>query len=241
MKKGIKALIGVLLCNAETHNKGELKSSDSLYFGNTPNTILSSGLNELPLAFTQKDFRKSTQKKHNIPRRALKSLNENLGNAMFSFGDGKKIGFIVPDVDGNGKPLLIAVEGDIQMDRQPVNAIKSMYGLDNPKEWLENQIKSRKHFVLYNEKRSNAFLQTYGYMATVGEGIKPSSEIISQPNEFVNASEKVSLSERNKNYESADEVNNRLDKKYGAEFINSNDIRYSSRETLSEASKKWKP
>lgn len=57
--------------------------------------------------------------------------------------------------------------------------------------YTENQIKSGKNFVLYNEKRSNAFLQTYGYMASVGEGIKPSDKTISQSNGFVNTLMKI--------------------------------------------------
>lgn len=84
----------------------------------------------------------------------------------------------MPDIDGDGKQLLIGIEANVLMDRQPVNVIHSVYGLDNPKQWVQNQIEAGKTFVLYNEKGANAFLQTYGYLASVGEGIKLLDESI---------------------------------------------------------------
>lgn len=65
--------------------KGKLKTSDALYFGVTPGSIAESGLEALPLVFPTSDFKKSTQDKHNVPRRAIKALNTNLGKALFSF------------------------------------------------------------------------------------------------------------------------------------------------------------
>lgn len=123
--------------------------------------------------------------KHNVPRRAIKAIRQNLENALFSFGEGNRIGFIVPDIDGDGKPLLIGIEKGVVMDRKPVNAVRSVYGLDNPEAWIRNQIASGKKFVVYKEKEANSFLQTYGYSASVGEGIKPLDEKISQPEKKV--------------------------------------------------------
>ena len=51
---------------------GKMASSDAFYFGVTPAVLEKSGFDALPLAMTIGDFRKSTQKKHNIPRRVLK-------------------------------------------------------------------------------------------------------------------------------------------------------------------------
>lgn len=42
------------------------------------------------------------------------------------------------------------------------------------------QIDSGNEFVLYDEKRANAFLQTYGYMASVGDGIRSTGESVTQ-------------------------------------------------------------
>lgn len=165
---------------------GKLKSSDSLYFGTTPTTIRESGMDELPLAFLTSDFKKSTQEKHNVPRRAIKALRANLNKALFSFGIDNKIGFVVPDIDRDGKPLLIGIEKDVKMDNRLVNAIRSAYGLDNPKEWLCNQISAGKSFVVYDEKGANSFLHPYGYSASREEGIKLLNETVPQQQPEVN-------------------------------------------------------
>nr|DAG05708.1 MAG TPA: nuclease [Podoviridae sp. ct6BA50] len=151
---------------------GKLKSSDSLYFGATPDTLRSAGLDALPLAFGTADFRKSVKEKHNVPRRAIKKTQDNLQNALFAFSDGSRIGFVVPDIDADGKPLLIGIEKGVQMDAEMVNSIRSMYGLDHPAEWIQNQIESGKTAIVLDEEKANTFLYPYGYKASRKEGIR---------------------------------------------------------------------
>ena len=159
---------------------GKMASSDAFYFGETPAVLEKSGFDALPLAMTIGDFRKSTQKKHNIPRRVLKNLMGNLASPLFSFGIGDRAGIVLNDIDGDGYTLLAALERGTDMDRKPVNVINSLYGLEHPAEWIKNQIDSGNEFVLYDEKRANAFLQTYGYMASVGDGIRSTGESVTQ-------------------------------------------------------------
>lgn len=159
---------------------GKMASSDAFYFGVTPAVLEKSGFDALPLAMTIGDFRKSTQKKHNIPRRVLKNLMGNLASPLFSFGSGDRAGIVLNDIDGDGYTLLAAMERGTDMDRKPVNVINSLYGLEHPAEWIKNQIDSGNEFVLYDEKRANAFLQTYGYMASVGDGIRSTGESVTQ-------------------------------------------------------------
>lgn len=159
---------------------GKMASSDAFYFGVTPAVLEKSGFDALPLAMTIGDFRKSTQKKHNIPRRVLKNLMGNLASPLFSFGRGDRAGIVLNDIDGDGYTLLAALERGTDMDRKPVNVINSLYGLEHPAEWIKNQIDSGNEFVLYDEKRANAFLQTYGYMASVGDGISSTGESVTQ-------------------------------------------------------------
>lgn len=159
---------------------GKMASSDAFYFGVTPAVLEKSGFDALPLAMTIGDFRKSTQKKHNIPRRVLKNLMGNLASPLFSFGNGDRAGIVLNDIDGDGYTLLAALERGTDMDRKPVNVINSLYGLEHPAEWIKNQIDSGNEFVLYDEKRANAFLQTYGYMASVGDGIRSTGESVTQ-------------------------------------------------------------
>lgn len=159
---------------------GKMASSDAFYFGETPAVLEKSGFDALPLAMTIGDFRKSTQKKHNIPRRVLKNLMGNLASPLFSFGSGGRAGIVLNDIDGDGYTLLAALERGTDMDRKPVNVINSLYGLEHPAEWIKNQIDSGNEFALYDEKRANAFLQTYGYMASVGDGIHSTGESVTQ-------------------------------------------------------------
>ena len=150
---------------------GKMASSDSFYFGETPDTLNIAGLDALPLAFTQADFKKTTKGKHNVPRRVLKNLSKDLETAILAFGSGDRVGVLTGDIDGDGKPLLVGIQSAVQMDADKVNAIRSAYGLDNPGAWLENQIKSGKTFTLLDEKRANTFLYPYGYLALRKEGI----------------------------------------------------------------------
>ena len=150
---------------------GKMASSDAFYFGVTPAVLEKAGVNTLPLAFTQADFKKSTKGKHNVPRRVLKNLNSDLETALFAFGNGDRIGILTGDIDGDGKPLLVGIQTSVQMDADKVNAIRSVYGLDNPGPWLQNQIESGKTFHLLDEKRANTFLYPYGYLASRKEGI----------------------------------------------------------------------
>ncbi len=172
---------------------GKMRSSDSLYFGETPASLETAGLDRLPLAFTIADFKKSTQEKHKVPRRVLKRLNEDLETALFTFSDGDRISVVTSDIDGNGKPLLVGIERNTVIDRQAVNAIRSVYGLDHPAEWLKNQIDSGKTFTLLNEERANAFLQTYGYSASVGDGIHSLEDSVPQKDGNVKAKFSISL------------------------------------------------
>ena len=178
---------------------GKMASSDAFYFGETPAVLEKSGFDALPLAMTIGDFRKSTQKKHNIPRRVLKNLMSNLTSPLFSFGSGDRAGIVLNDIDGDGYTLLAALERGTDMDRKPVNVINSLYGLEHPAEWIKNQIDSGNEFVLYDEKRANAFLQTYGYMASVGDGIRSTGESVTQNGAEVKT--KFSLKEDNQSRE----------------------------------------
>lgn len=163
---------------------GKMVSSDAFYFGETPGRLSSVGLDSLPLAFTISDFHKSAKGKHNVPRRVWKNLNSSLENALFAFRFGDRVGIMTGDIDGDGKPLLVGIERNVDMDREPVNAIRSVYGLDNPSAWLKNQFAGGKEYIPLNKEKANAFLQTYSaYSASVGEGIRSTGAIVedSQP------------------------------------------------------------
>ena len=74
------------------------------------------------------------------------------------------------------KPVRSWAEGHIA---EPAKG--SVYGLDNPGPWLQNQIKAGKELVLLDKEKANAFLQTYGaYSASVGDGIRSTGESVTR-------------------------------------------------------------
>lgn len=166
--------------------KNQFKRSDSFYFGETPKVLSRSGLETLSLAFNQDDFRKSTTGKHNIPRRVLKNIQKNLSKPLFSFTAGKQIAVAIDDIDGDGKPVVVAIHGGHTMDRKPINIIKSIYGLDNPGKWIGQQIDGGGKFRIYDKEKATAFLQTEGYLAEVGETSDGSWDIITKIDPGVN-------------------------------------------------------
>lgn len=139
-----------------------------------------------PLAMSQTDYAKSAKYKHNTKRRNFLAVSSNLASPMFSFSIDGKHGIVVDDYDGDGNKLLIAIHENKISGHDNVDAIKSIYGIQNPAEWLNNQIKSGATFTLFDEKRANTFLHSYGYSASLKEGIHSTEDNVTQQAENVN-------------------------------------------------------
>lgn len=159
---------------------GKFESNDSFYFGETPSVLKAVGAEDKPLAMPTSNFKKSVSTKHNIPRRVINTLSEKLNTPILSFYNENTAGILIDDIDGDGKPILVGIDKAANMDRQPVNCIRSIYGLDAPAEWIKNQVQDGKTFYAFNEKRADSFLQSYGYKASEGEIINSSGHSISQ-------------------------------------------------------------
>ena len=159
---------------------GSFKSSDAFYFGESPVILEKAGIRPGSLAMTIKDFQKSTDKKHNVPRRVLNNLYSNLQNPVFSFDANGEAGVLIDDIDGDGKPVLVAVHTNEVMDREHINLITSIYGLEHPKEWLKNQVDTTKRLTVFDKEKSERFFQSYGYEASEGNTIRPVGERIAQ-------------------------------------------------------------
>ena len=156
--------------------------SDSFYFGDTSANLTRSGLESHPLAMMQDDFKKSTRTKHNIPRRVLKKLHSAISHPVFSFTAGKQVAIMTTEIDGDGKPVVVAIHGGHNMDRKPVNVIKSIYGVDSVAQWIGQQIDGGSKFRVYDIEKTTAMLQTEGYLAEVGAESDGSWDTITQTN-----------------------------------------------------------
>lgn len=174
--------------------KNQLKSSDALYLGETPTALEDAGLTAAPLVLTTSNFKKSVTEKHNVPRRVLNKLSENLQKPILSFGNNGEVGVLIDDIDGDGKPVLVAIHRGSTMDNNPVNEVKSIYGLDNPSLWIQNQVAAGKQYVAFNEEKANAFLRSYGYLASQEDGIR-STGSLTQPMPGVNGENAATVAE----------------------------------------------
>lgn len=170
---------------------GSFKSSDAFYFGESPVILGEAGIRPGSLAMTIKDFQKSTDKKHNVPRRVLNNLYSNLQNPVFSFDANGEAGVLIDDIDGDGKPVLVAIHTNETMDREHINLITSIYGLEHPKEWLKNQIDAKKKLTVFDKEKSERFFQSYGYEASEGNTIRPVEERIAQEAPSVKPSDEI--------------------------------------------------
>lgn len=166
---------------------GELKTSDALYFGSTPPSLSETGLSPLPLAWAVSEFNKSKTEKHFVPRRIIKNISKLLEDAVFAVvsTDGSQVAVMTDEIDGNGKPLIVAIHANQIMDRSPVNRIKSAYGLSHFKEWYKNQTETLgKHIVVIDKKRTSQMLQTIGQQLPKVE-TKAYSDVVQEPHRGV--------------------------------------------------------
>lgn len=147
------------------YRAGRLSSHDEFYYGNAPTVLDAAGLNGRPLVMSQTDFKKAKSGKHNVPARAITKLAESLNDPILSFEAGDKIGIVTKDIDGDGKPLLVGIMKNVDLDGETVNRIKSAYGLDNPQAWIGNQVKEGKELRIFDSKKADSFLDEFGYLA----------------------------------------------------------------------------
>ena len=102
---------------------------------------------------------------------------------------------MINDIDGLGKPVVVAIHGNHSMDIKPVNLVKSIYGVDSVREWIEKQIAGGSKFKVYDINKTNESLQTEGYLAKVGEKTVGSWDSITDT--MVDVNQKFALSDEN--------------------------------------------
>jgi hypothetical protein len=167
------------------YRAGRLTKHDEFYYGSAPDVLDAAGLNGRPLVMSQTDFKKAKSEKHNVPARAMTKLAESLIDPILSFETGDKIGILTKDIDGDGKPLLVGIMKNVDLDGETVNRIKSAYGLDNPQAWIGNQIKDGKELRIFDSKKADSFLDGIGYLAERPENYRM-GDIVTDIRENVN-------------------------------------------------------
>ena len=149
-----------------------LTKHDEFYFGTLAREYDALGITGQPLVMSQTTYKKSKSEKHNVPQRVFNNLESIMQQPVLSFEIGNSVGVLTDEIDGDGKPLLVGVLKDAELDGETVTRIKSIYGLDNPKEWIANQIKEGKELRIYDDKKADSFLNGFGYKAGRAENYR---------------------------------------------------------------------
>ena len=149
-----------------------LTKHDEFYFGTLAREYDALGITGQPLVMSQTTYKKSKSEKHNVPQRVFNNLESIMRQPILSFEIGNSVGVLTDEIDGDGKPLLVGVLKDAELDGETVTRIKSIYGLDNPKEWIANQIREGKELRIYDDKKADSFLNGFGYKAGRAENYR---------------------------------------------------------------------
>ena len=149
-----------------------LTKHDEFYFGTLAREYDALGIAGQPLVMSQTTYKKSKSEKHNVPQRVFNNLESIMQQPVLSFEIGNSVGVLTDEIDGDGKPLLVGVLKDAELDGETVTRIKSVYGLDNPREWIANQIKEGKELRIYDDKKADSFLNGFGYKAGRAENYR---------------------------------------------------------------------
>ena len=149
-----------------------LTKHDEFYFGTLAREYDALGITGQPLVMSQTTYKKSKSEKHNVPQRVFNNLESIMRQPILSFEIGNSVGVLTDEIDGDGKPLLVGVLKDAELDGETVTRIKSIYGLDNPKEWIANQIREGKELRIYDDKKADSFLNGFGYKAGRAESYR---------------------------------------------------------------------
>lgn len=192
---------------------GRMISSDAFFLGDTP-AVYGDGFQGNPLVMNQRDYRKSKSEKHNVPNRVLKKVPDLLSRPIMAFTQGDRMVVVLNEIDGDGKPLVAALHANEQMDRQSVTAVTSIYGVDNWAQWIGHQ--AEKKVKVFDKKRANSYLQTYGSNASVEDAIRSTGDSLSDEVKNVNPEDSLD------SYQNVIPVSQRFDS-------STDDIRYSQR------------
>lgn len=153
------------------YRSGKMAAYNEFYYGETPTALSVAGVENHPLVMSQSDFKKSRSGKHNVPNRAMSRLTQLVGDPILVWENGNEISVLTKDIDADGKPLLVGIRKNVDLDGELVNRVKSAYGLDTPDAWMTNQKQKGGTLHIVDKKRADAFLDYVGYKAERPENI----------------------------------------------------------------------
>lgn len=139
----------------EKYYQKRLPTNWEIRIGNTPEVLLQLGAKDLPLIMKQSNLNKCIREKrgsrsaHQIERTLIEKLPNMIKNPVLIVEDKSRSSFaLISDVrDQNGNNLLIAIKTDECLYGKQVNEVKSVYGKENVKEYLQKQGQQNIHII----------------------------------------------------------------------------------------------
>lgn len=133
---------------------------DFILVGTTPDILVAYGAARLPLIIQQsiltKCIRKQTGSRsaHELSRDIIERLPEQIEKPIFLIQDKERgsIAIIADSCDKNRNNILVAIKLNESKEAIKVNAIKSIYGKTNLKEYLQKHIELQQLHIIDNKK-----------------------------------------------------------------------------------------
>ena len=137
--------------------------------GGTPELLKAYGAPDLPIVMRQSTLTKcirqttGSRSAHNLPRNVIETLPEQIKNPIFLISDSERNSFalITDAVDRVGRQILVALRLDTKQKSLNVNEIKSVYGRDNLKEYLQ-RCAQESRLVVVNMKKAEKLSRFIG-------------------------------------------------------------------------------
>lgn len=228
--------------------KGKLNKRNALFVSETSDVLLSVGMKQLPMLYTQSHLNNAIKPKnknntyaHGLTVEQIKYMPQVIKHPaiiMDSLSSNKDVVLISDKLDNDGAPIILVVhpngKGVYELITQPSNFIKSYYGKDNNfKGYIQRAISDDK--ILYIDKnKSQSLYQQIGLQLPNGFNKLGFDKIIHQSNNIVN---KQFMQEDSKNASGIKyAIDDEIDDKY-LESIENNDLE-TAQKLVDEAAKK---
>lgn len=167
---------------------GNLKSSEQLKLGQTPEVLRQLGANNFPVLMSQDVLTKITGEKHNISLDEIKRIPNAIANPIMIFKSAtvpNSFVILTELVDKSGNDVVVAMHLNRKSGFNFINRIASVYGKNNISGFINKQVEQG-NLKYINKKKSQDWLRSRGLRLPKLNTILDSSNNILQKEDIVN-------------------------------------------------------
>lgn len=140
--------------------RGTLNKYDVIFLGYPSERLVEIGFKKLPIIMKQSTLKKcirearGSRSAHELGRDLIENIPGQMKRPIFAINDTERgsIALIVDSQDQKGNNLLIAVKLDVKVQFCQANEIKSIYGKEHMKEYLQNHMEKKQLIVMDKTK-----------------------------------------------------------------------------------------